>query len=119
MGVSTNACLFFGAELGDRYETEGILFPNAIDVDVDVHDYIVGKLSEADLLEKVELGVHCHYDDPVYYLYSREFTACRGFSQPVDDLTVGEGEVAVLKRALDVLGIPDAKLGWRLASYWG
>lgn len=116
MGVSTDGILFYG-------------FP--IEEGSDLHDRITEEDSEDQSEDKIawlkeygnsdlgiSIGTHCSYEYPMYYLYSKEVTAARGYPKELD-VTVDPMWNKNFQAFCKKYQIPWIKPKWWLASLWG
>jgi hypothetical protein len=119
MGMSTDAILFWGIELGDEDEVPW--------GEQDLEDWLIDKLGCGDREKKkrvlkvygFDFGIHCSYSCPVWYLYAKEFIAWRGSpvvitEKDLQEKPVKRGNLIALCKKLD---IPYQKPEWILCSY--
>ena len=143
MGISTDAILAYGYDLG---EWESMDYPEWFDEDDEdaafseqamkhllkeagftetdwkVEGYWNRK-NEAEKNLGIEITYYCSYDYPMYILSAKEFRAYRGDAVKIDyaDLTIDSEWNEKLRWALDKLGVPasDDEPSWFLVSMWG
>lgn len=129
MGLSTDAYLFFGAEIID---TDSGKYPEELQKKMEeneeseepeyeediVNEWIEEKMSE---VEGVKLDHHCSCEYPVFYIHTKKYSASRGYSEEIDqnEMIDTEEDKKKIQKVLDSMGIKDAKIGWYLASYMG
>ena len=134
MGMSTDACLFYGVNIYDPDTTigEGVKCPEGI-TDEDEREQF-GEYGEldyetADLLRnyfktqgwEIEVGVHCSSEYPMFFLSTKEHSASRGYPEKIEALpTVDKSWNERLSEALKTIGLESEipKIGWYLASYY-
>jgi len=143
MGVSTDAILFFGIDLGENNE-----FPWIDEEDgADVESFIAAKLGvsrpdcEYEGNEKLfsdywnkrrevmrnlgcDVGWHCSGSYPMCFvcLEKFNFSACRGYPQIIDPAvmqTVSAEDIQKLKDFCELIEVEWQEPKWQLASYWG
>jgi len=117
MGVSTDAYLFYGITQSEDEDGIPEWLEKHLDEDQDYWD-----LSKI-LMEKfgVEIGMHCHEDDPMYFLsVGKHQYAWRG-SPKKAKFKKGDDWDDKINAAADYLGWPkeERDINWWLASYWG
>ena len=119
MGVSTDAHLFYGIDLGEDFYVEE---DEDGEIVSDTFGWLENKLKDF----PVNIGIHCSSDCPIYYLFTAENYAWRGYPLQIDPVELQGGEEEkwnkVLKEAAERINFDDMndeKIGWWLASYWG
>jgi hypothetical protein len=143
MGVTTDAILFFGIDLG---EDEGEFAWLDSEKDLDASDYIAEKMGvprpdceysgneqlysaywkkKREIMEQLgcDIDYHCTSELPLYYVYLTDFiiTANRGYPEKVSQVTVrypSEENIEKLKRFCELCDIDWEQPSWHLASYW-
>lgn len=142
MGTSTDGILFYGFSVGEDENAEII---RGMDGN---GEYVVGSEDEEpdedaiwahhfkldpdpDKVEKVwrhkekhviQIGTHCSYDYPMYYVAIRKsvLSASRGTPEKVDTLEIGKDWDKQLKEFCDLWELePPNEFGWYLCSLWG
>lgn len=141
MGVSTDALLAFGVDLGDEYpesllneDDEGDFESWVLDhvglarptvSDYGHPDWVAYFAKRNEILETfpVDLELHCSYDYPMYILCVRgtRKRASRGSPESLDAsaLTVTPEQVAAFKAFCEEHDIDAGEPGWLLFSMWG
>ncbi len=139
MGVSTDAILAFGIDIGEEIP-EAIEALDLDDFDLDcLADHEGGLVWRADFTPEeenaygkkarelhdaypVELIIHCSYDYPMYIVAAKDsrYYASRGYSKTINpsDLKVKQEDIDALKawcKKYNVEGEPE----WLLFSMWG
>lgn len=137
MGVSTNAYLAFGLDLGEAC-------PQLWDNGFDEYEYVIKKwnlvqpdaekdspemdayYTEMFQLSKefpVDVIRHCSEGSPMYFVALKRTVnqASRGYPEQIkpEEMTASEQEIAVLKAFCDEQGIEWQEPAWHLFSYWG
>lgn len=112
MGVSTDAILFYGIEFDeDELDTD----ENGELIEGDFLDYLEEKLEGID----IEIGTHCSYSDPIYYLYTKRYLACRGYPERIPrNIPTKDKWDYRIKEACERLGMEYIKPEWLLCSLW-
>jgi hypothetical protein len=113
MGQSTDAILFYGCLVGDEGEAPWCTDENGDYSDEDPCEAAEALLSEAGI-SGIDVGIHCSYSAPYYYIYATEHTAYRGRAKQIVDLKAPRSQ---LKKACEVLGV-EYDPGWYLVSLW-
>lgn len=146
MGVSTDGILFYGILLDEDIDYK---FQNyydedtSEDIEVDWEEYYAKQVGvippkeeyddtnpgdyqkfwkesrEAVAESHCEIGVHCSFDYPMYYVAVKEFRNSRGFSTEISDLSVTYNLVEKLKSFCKIMEIEYQDPKWYLVSVWG
>lgn len=145
MGISTNAILAYGYDLGGDdagWKLEGLnrhgeFKSDWYDADRDLAEAMIHRLAvahgvasadpdsyinESELKEVsgVEFVTYQHHEFSAYVLATTDVTAHRGESKRIESLDVPEGSDEKLRAAVEAIGIkPTEGPGWFLVSYWG
>ena len=136
MGISSDAILAYGYDLGEDFYTEDKV--EGYDVVYHLTDKLLASFvgftdewtvedttfwkrkGEAQKLLGLEVITHCSYDYPMYFLATTSTWASRGSPERIESLEVNPMWDDRLATALKVLGIePKEKFGWHLFSVMG
>jgi len=114
MGVSTDAILCWGVDLGDEFPVDRLTMEE-FRMEGDPEAYV------SHFCEGVVLEIHCSYSHPMYILAvdGARFYAWRGDPVAVELPVVGEDWQDKLDAALLKLGLETQKGAWLLFSLWG
>ena len=120
MGVSTNAYLFFGVDLGEELPESILKFQTDDSGEYEALEAFCDKMNEKYPGLDMGCDYHCHYDSPMYFLYLWKVVAWRGYPQQIDfrKLHVPVERFDLFEKVLAEAGIkatPDTML----ASFWG
>lgn len=139
MGVSTDAIVAYGYDLGEIFDHNLDWLEDADDTGGAINQRLREKVAgftdtwesspedyyeretEADEQTGVEIVYHCHIDYPMYFLSARgsEQRVYRGYPEALRDLTVQEGWDEAIAKAVEALGVKiEGKPQWFLMSYW-
>lgn len=122
MGVSTDACLYYGFDIhnpeeGWPYLPDAFFSKHQLDDDCDMGE-ILERLFDR---EAISYGWHCSTDYPIYYICKQSYRVSRGYSEAMtkERLEIDPAWDTELKLFCEKNFIPFQKPLWRLASYWG
>lgn len=143
MGVSTDAILAFGFDLGLEDEKPAFLQIEGDDAPEDFDDFIgreagivyphgsgypspeytaysVAKKAALDACP-VELIAHCSHEYPMYFLAVRgtETKAWRGSPQKVETLAIDDAKVQAMREWCVAHGVEWQEPAWHIFSMWG
>jgi len=135
MGISTDATLAYGLDLGggdndftfEFLDEDGRPFaseyeiPGWYDEDDGLNEAIEQRLEELGAGEDITVEVYCSTEYTSYILAAKDFTVRRGTALEVDT-TVPEDADAKLAAAVEALQIrfkEPQRPRWLLVSYWG
>lgn len=127
MGISTDAILFYGIDLGDDF-TEKINSKKILkeweeyeedeDEDGDFYSFIENLIEKLEL-KNIKIGYHCSDSCKMYYLSSIDFTASRGNPENIElKELINPPDLINFKKLLDILEIKEEPK-WNLVSWWG
>jgi hypothetical protein len=133
MGISTDAILFYGIDLGeDEYECLEDewekYYVNKIGVYHEHGDNCIQARYEfwnkkRDAVRKSEctIGTYCSYDDPMHYvaLKKTHVQVWRGYVKVIKDLHVPPGTDARIREFCELMGIKYEQPKWMMVSLWG
>jgi hypothetical protein len=136
MGVSTNAYLAFGINLGeecpeswgngfDEYEyvkeKTGLVYPDGAKDSPEMDAYYQELFKRTKELP-VEIVNHCSGNYPMYFVAVKRtvHTARRGYPEQIkpEDMVVSEQEIVTLRAFCEEQGIEWKEPVWHLFSYW-
>jgi len=113
MGDSTNGILFYGFALsGEKSEEIGIYDEDEVPNEL---QRLAWK-EEPDGLVQLDIHGSCEY--PEYFAYTRKFEAYRGYPELIEVPSIGEDEIADLRRFAKKYDLGRPNLGWYLCSLW-
>lgn len=121
MGVSTDAILAFGFDIGESWEDSfETFFGEAFlgdDNEVDMHELDSELEAEG---APIELVQHCHVDNPMWVVAVRGTvtTAWRGYPKRIEGLTVDAEKVEAAKEYAQKRGWTWQEPQWLLVSNW-
>lgn len=134
MGVSTDAIVAFGFNLGEEWP-EALKIAGEDEDSTDFEDWIADHLGLGDWQQEgywerkreavkafpVDLIMHCSYDYPEYFIAVRgtEQRASRGYPVKLDLHEVDSAKVQALREFCDQHGIEWGEPAWHTFSMWG
>lgn len=137
MGVSTNAYLAFGFDLGEEppeswdgsfdestyiAEKYNLVYPENKDSDSDEVQAYYNKLFKLEKEFPIDVVSHCSDTYPMYFLAVKRTVQCarRGYPEQLkpENLSVTEEEIQILKDFCEEQGIEWQEPGWHLFSSW-
>jgi len=148
MGQSTDAVLFFGFDLGEDFalpwkqggdddlsweeayaEKKGLEYPRHLSglsewTEEQSKEYRAYSEKKSEIVKAVGVDVssHCSCEYPMYYVYTRQHMASRGYPEVIDRsmLEVEPEDVTKLREFCRFMGIDvgDKDPQWFLASDW-
>lgn len=130
MGVSTNAILAFGFDLGDELPEALTQMDEDADESWEFEAWLESRLGVANDDYKVrraaveafpfDLVTHCSYDYPMYFLAARgtEQTARRGYPEPVTMKEATPEQVQAMRDFCAEFEIEWKEPKWQIFSLW-
>lgn len=147
MGVSTDAILAFGFDLGDDEDRSiaevfnapegdddgfdfdewvgqkaGAIYPEG-HAGIDSPEYVAYSTKKREAVDScpVELITHCSYDYPMYFLAIRgtEVRAWRGEPKPIHIERPAQAKIDAMKLFCEQNGVEWQEPAWHIFSLWG
>ena len=119
MGISTDAYLFYGVCLPDDFYPELKIWEDEDEV-VDLYNWEeVVKKTDLPESNQISMGLHCHMDDPMWFVCAEQYSAWRGSPEEIKSFAVKPKWDLQIKEFCEKLGLPYEQPKWWLVSYWG
>ena len=134
MGVSTDAIVAFGFNLGEEWP-DGLKINDDDEDSTDFEDWIAEHLGlgdwqaegywerkrEAVAAFPVDIITHCSYDYPEYFIAVRgtEQRARRGYPEKLEVPEVGRAKIEAMREFCEKHGIEWEEPSWHIFSLWG